>query len=123
MLDPAKLPLFFIAALVLVVTPGPAVIYVVTRSIAQGRSAGFASVLGVGVGNMTHVLAAALGLSAVLASSATLFSAVRYAGAIYLIYLGLKKLATPTAEVAAKPFEAQSWPRIFRQGAVVATLN
>ncbi len=121
--DPVTFALFLVAALVLVVTPGPAVLYVVTRSIDQGRAAGIVSVLGVGVGNFMHVIAAALGLSALLASSALAFSALKYAGAAYLLYLGIKKLLSPPTALAAVKFRRESRGAIFRQGIVVAALN
>jgi len=91
-LDARLFGLFLIAALALLITPGPAVLYVVTRSIDQGRSAGFASASGIFVGTLCHVAAAALGLSALLMSSATAFQSVKYLGAAYLIYLGIRKL-------------------------------
>ena len=94
------LGLFVVAAMVLAVTPGPAVLYIVTRSISQGRAAGVVSCLGVAVGGLVHVLAAALGLSAVLAASALAFDVVKYAGAAYLVYLGVRKLTqAPAASV------------------------
>src|SRR5512143_1273910 len=91
----SSLGLFAIAALVLLLTPGPAVLYIVARSVDQGRRAGLTSVLGIEVGNSVHVLAAAFGLSALLASSALAFSAVKYLGAAYLIFLGVRKLLSP----------------------------
>src|SRR5512147_2983047 len=87
-----NLPVFLVAALVLLLTPGPAVLYIVARSLDQGRRAGLVSVLSIEVGNSVHVLAAALGLSALLLSSALAFSIVKYLGAAYLIYLGLRRL-------------------------------
>src|SRR3954447_15707119 len=88
----ANLGLFISAALVLLLIPGPAVLYVVARSVQQGRIAGFVSDLGIHAATLVHVLAAAVGLSALLASSALAFSIVKYAGAAYLIWLGLKKI-------------------------------
>src|SRR5918999_3239622 len=84
--------LFIGAALVLLLIPGPAVLYVVARSVEQGRFAGFVSDLGIHSATLVHVAAAALGLSALLASSALAFSVVQYAGAAYLVWLGLKKI-------------------------------
>src|SRR5947208_14452444 len=84
--------LFIGAALVLLLIPGPAVLFIVARSVEQGRIAGFVSDLGIHTATLVHVLAAALGLSALLASSALAFSIVKYAGAAYLICLGLKKI-------------------------------
>ena len=88
----ANLGLFIGAALVLLLVPGPAVLYIVARSVEQGRLAGFVSDLGIHTATLVHVAAAALGLSALLASSALAFSVVKYAGAAYLIWLGLKKI-------------------------------
>src|SRR3954451_11075411 len=84
--------LFTGAALALLLVPGPAVLYIVARSIEQGRLAGFVSDLGIHTATLVHVAAASLGLSAILASSAIAFSVVKWAGAVYLIWLGLKKL-------------------------------
>ena len=83
MFNVPNLPVFLVAALVLLLTPGPAVLYIVARSLDQGRLAGLVSVLGIEVGNSVHVLAAAVGLSAVLLSSAPAFSIVKYLGAAY----------------------------------------
>src|SRR5258708_39071315 len=84
-----------LASLILLLTPGPAVLYIIARSVNQGRRGGLASVLGVELGNSVHVLAATLGLSAILLTSALAFSIVSYAGAAYLIYLGIRTLRTP----------------------------
>ncbi len=97
----ASLGLFMAAALVLLLTPGPAVLYIVARSIDQGRRAGLVSMLGVHAGTLVHVAAAAAGLSALLAASAMAFSVVKYLGAAYLIFLGVRRLlenaaATPS---------------------------
>ena len=87
-----NLSIFLLAALILLLTPGPAVLYIVARSLDQGRLAGFVSVLSIEVGNFVHVLAATLGLSAIIVSSALVFSIVKYLGAAYLIYLGVRRL-------------------------------
>jgi len=114
---------FLVAALVLLVTPGPAVLYIVTRSIDQGRRAGLMSVFGVAMGSMIHVAAAALGLSALLASSAVAFNSVRYVGAAYLVFLGVRKFLSRD-ELSESPAERQrSSGRIFLQGILVNTLN
>lgn len=118
-----NLPVFLVAALVLLLTPGPAVLYIVARSLDQGRLAGLVSVLGIEVGNSVHVLAAAVGLSAVLLSSALAFSIVKYLGAAYLIYLGLRRLLARAAVQPAAGLQRQSLRRIFRQGVIVAILN
>jgi len=88
--DLTTLTLFAVAALTLLVIPGPSVLFIVARSLEQGRLAGFVSVLGVQLGGTVHVLFAAFGLSALLMQSALAFSLVKYAGATYLIYLGLR---------------------------------
>ena len=90
--ESAMLGLFVVAAVVLLVTPGPAVMYIVARSVEQGRGAGLVSTLGIHVGTLVHVAAAAFGVSALLASSALAFAAVKYLGAAYLVYLGIRKL-------------------------------
>jgi threonine/homoserine/homoserine lactone efflux protein len=111
-------------ALGLLIVPGPAVLYIVTRSIDQGRTAGVVSVLGIHVGSLVHVAAAAFGLSALLASSAVAFSLVKYAGAAYLIALGVRKLLSKEQppEPDAEPPRV-SLRRIFAQGVVVNVLN
>ena len=121
--DPSKLTLFVLAALGLLLIPGPAVLYIVARSIDQGRRAGIVSVLGIGLGSLVHVTAAALGLSALLMSSALAFSIVKYLGAVYLIYLGIRKLREKPAVIATESVKPQPLGRIFRQGIVVNVLN
>ena len=119
----ASIGLFLSAALVLLIVPGPAVLYIFARSVEQGRRAGFVSILGIHVATLVHVAAAALGLSALLASSALAFSIVKYAGAAYLIWLGLKKIfgrAEPIGAISVKPHG--HW-RLFRDGFVVNLLN
>src|SRR5437660_10158436 len=101
MLDWSKLSLFVSVATVLVFMPGPNTLYIIARSIQQGRLAGFVSSLGVQVGTMVHIVAASLGLSALLVSSAVAFNVVKYAGAAYLIFLGTKTL--PTTEIIDPP--------------------
>src|SRR5687768_6721008 len=88
----SSLLVFMAAALVMLLTPGPAVFYIVTRSVDQGRLAGIVSVLGIATGTLFHIAAAAFGLSALLMTSALAFEAVKYLGAAYLIYLGVRKL-------------------------------
>jgi threonine/homoserine/homoserine lactone efflux protein len=117
------LSVFLLASFVLAVTPGPGVIYIVARSVAQGRRSGLASVAGVALGNFGNAVAASLGLAALFAASALAFSVVKYAGAGYLIYLGIKALRANTViSVMAQPEAAPLWP-IFRDGVVVALLN
>lgn len=120
--DPTTLLTFMVAAIALLLAPGPAVLFVMARSVEQGRRAGLASVAGESLGNWVHVCAATLGLSAILASSALAFSVVKYAGAAYLCYLGLRVLLSKEAEVAiAAP--PQPLRRIFSQAFVVYALN
>jgi threonine/homoserine/homoserine lactone efflux protein len=117
------LPLFILASAVLLLTPGPAVLYIIAQSVDQGRRAGFVSVCAIELGNLTHVIAATLGLSALLLSSALAFTIVKYLGAAYLVYLGLRKLFTGEAIQAPGNSPLQSLRRVFSQGVVVATLN
>jgi threonine/homoserine/homoserine lactone efflux protein len=121
--EASKLLFFMLAAGVLLVMPGPAVLYIIARSLDQGRLAGLVSVLSIEVGNATHALAAALGLSALLLSSAIAFSIVKYLGAAYLIYLGLRKLLGCAEPRAAGTVPPQRLGRVFSQGVVVAVLN
>jgi threonine/homoserine/homoserine lactone efflux protein len=121
--DLTHLPLFILASAVLLLTPGPAVLYIIARSLDQGRRAGLVSVCAIEVGNFTHVIAATLGLSAILLSSGLAFSIVKYLGAVYLVYLGLRKLFTREAIPATGKNHPQSLRRTFLQGVVVATLN
>ncbi len=118
--------LFAAASLAFLVIPGPSVLYIVARSLVQGRRAGVVSALGVQAGGLLHVLAAALGVSALLASSATAFSVVKYLGAAYLIFLGIRKLLAAHHAPAGADQEppAPTPPRaLFWQGALVNALN
>lgn len=120
----ADLTLFISAALVLLAIPGPAVFYIITQSVEQGRKAGLVSDLGIHTATLVHVLAAALGLSALLASSALAFSIVKYAGAAYLIWLGLKKILTrPAPATLDAPTKSRRYGRMFRDGFIVNLLN
>jgi threonine/homoserine/homoserine lactone efflux protein len=123
MLEPSTLIVFATTALVLLLVPGPAVIYIVARGIHQGRWAALVSAWAVGLGNFVHATAAALGLSALLMSSALVFSVVKYLGAAYLIFLGIRTLLArgDGAQLAAPP--PRSLRQVFRQGVVVSVLN
>ena len=101
--EPASLAVFAVAALALLLVPGPAVLYVVARSIHQGRRAGLASVLGIHVGTLVHIAAATVGLSALVVSSAVAFTVVKIAGAVYLIGLGLWTLFSRRPEAGGRP--------------------
>jgi len=114
---------FLAASFVLAVTPGPGVIYIVTRSLAQGRRTGIASVVGVALGNFGNALAAAIGLGALLVVSSAAFLVVKYAGAAYLVYLGVRAFRGPKQENVSTPPQAEGSRRIFRDGFVVALLN
>jgi threonine/homoserine/homoserine lactone efflux protein len=114
---------FLIATFVLAVTPGPGVVYIVARTLAQGRAAGLVSVAGVALGNFGNALGAAVGLAALFAVSSLAFTIVKYAGAAYLVYLGLRALRRPTAADEPARFEPPRLIRIFRDGVFVALLN
>ncbi len=121
--DLASLGLFVAAALVLLITPGPAVLYIVARSIDQGRRAGLVSMLGVHAGTLVHVAAAAAGLSALLAASAMAFSVAKYLGAAYLVFLGVRRLLDRTTSVTSRRPERRHLRRAFLDGVVVNVLN
>jgi threonine/homoserine/homoserine lactone efflux protein len=114
---------FCVTSLALLVIPGPAVLYVVVQGAEQGRRAGLASVLGIHTGTLVHVAAATVGLSALIVASAVAFSAVKYAGAVYLVYVGVRKLFGRD-EVAPEERDARiSYRRTYVRGAVVNILN
>jgi threonine/homoserine/homoserine lactone efflux protein len=115
--------LFVLAALTLLAIPGPAVLYVVAQSIGGGRRAGFASVLGLHTGTLVHIAAAAAGLSALIVASATAFSVVKYAGAAYLIVLGVRRLTTRPVEAVPDAVPDRDLRRLFRHGILVNVLN
>ncbi|HEU0248590.1 MAG TPA: LysE family translocator [Gaiellaceae bacterium] len=115
--------LFVVAALALLLVPGPAVVYIVARSIHEGRRAGLASVVGIHVGTLVHIAAATLGLSALIVSSAVAFTAVKVAGAIYLVGLGLWTLFSHRAEPDVALGGERNLRRAFAQGIVVNVLN
>ena len=114
---------FLIAAIVLAITPGPGLAYVVARTVAGGRSEGLASCLGTAIGGMFHVLAAATGLSVLVAQSATAFNIVKYVGAVYLVYLGIRLLLQKDGQANPLNVAAQGPRRALRDGVVVEFLN
>lgn len=114
---------FLFAAIVLAITPGPGVAYVVARTVAGGRKEGLASCLGTGIGGMLHVLAAALGLSLLLAQSALAFNILKYIGAAYLVYLGLRMLLRQEPAMEAGPVASNGARRALLDGVVVEALN
>ncbi len=121
--EPSRLYLFLVASAALLLMPGPAVLYIVARSVSQGRMAGLASVLGIEIANSMHVVAAAFGVSALLLSSALAFNAVKYLGAGYLVYLGMRKLLVADVPEQMDTGPNTSLRRIFSQGIVVNLLN
>ena len=123
MFDPAPLAIFITATLALLLVPGPAVLYVVARSLEQGRTAGFVSTLGIGLASVAHVVFAALGLSALLMQSALAFSVVKYLGAAYLIYLGIRTLTSKAQASRTQAVQTMKYSQIFSQGFIVNLLN
>jgi threonine/homoserine/homoserine lactone efflux protein len=121
--DPSRLALFVGAALLLLVVPGPSVLYIVTQSISHGRRAGIVSVAGITTGTLVHIAAATIGLSALLASSALAFDVVKYLGAAYLILVGIRRLAGLERVERADLPRLRSLGRLYRQGIVVNVLN
>ena len=124
MIDPSRFAVFAVAAMVLLLVPGPAVVYIVAQSMHQGRRAGVVSVLGIHVGTSVHVLAATVGLSQLLVSSATAYTVVKYAGAAYLVVLGLRRILTrDRAAESAVVVDLRPNAQLFRQGVLVNVLN
>lgn len=121
--DSSTFGLFFAASLVFLVVPGPSVLYIVARSVEGGRAAGLLSMLGVQAGALVHVAFAARGISAILASSASAFSAVKVLGAAYLVWLGLRRLLARDEEDHQMNVEPESLSRLFTHGVVVNVLN
>ena len=121
--DLTSFSLFLSAAIVLAITPGPGIFYVMTRSLKGGRIEGIASAMGTSVGGMFHVVAAALGISIVLTASALVFNLVKYLGAVYLIYLGVKTLLSRDSYLEAASIQRTGYKRAFLQGVTVEVLN
>ncbi|WP_293853580.1 LysE family translocator [uncultured Alsobacter sp.] len=128
MIDPAQLALFTAAAFLLAITPGPGIFYVAARTLAGGRAEGLASSFGTGLGGMVHVVAGSLGVSAIVLASAELFTALKFAGAAYLVWIGFRTIQTARRDAAnalqggpaAPPVGAR---RAFREGVLVEALN
>jgi threonine/homoserine/homoserine lactone efflux protein len=121
--DGSHLAVFALAALALLAIPGPAVLFVVAQSASHGRSAGLVSVLGIHAGSVVHVAAATVGLSSLLVSSAEAFTAVKYAGAAYLVWLGLRRLLGRDRAMPSEAVPEKRRGRLLRQGFVVNVLN
>ncbi|HEV2978267.1 MAG TPA: LysE family translocator [Casimicrobiaceae bacterium] len=114
---------FLVASLILAITPGPGVFYIVTRSAAQGRRHGLASVAGVAMGNLGNAIGASVGLAALFTVSSLAFTVVKYAGALYLVYLGVQALRASDPNGATRYAAPAQLRRVFRDGFVVALLN
>lgn len=114
---------FLVAAVVLAITPGPGITYVVARTVAGGKKEGLASSFGTGFGGMVHVLAAALGFSLVVAQSAMAFNLVKYVGAAYLVYLGIGLLLRKEQALIVEPVASHGVRRAFLEGILVEALN
>jgi threonine/homoserine/homoserine lactone efflux protein len=121
--DPTLWGLFLVASLVLLLTPGPAVLYIVARSIQHGRSAGIVSVVGIHAGTIVHIAAAAIGISALVVSSALAFAVVKYLGAAYLIWMGIRTFLTRDLAPEPPTPNKSSLGRAFRDGFVVNVFN
>jgi threonine/homoserine/homoserine lactone efflux protein len=121
--DSSTLWLYVLAATALIVIPGPSVLYIVAQSIGQGRRAGIVSAMGVATGGLVHVAGAAIGLSGLLLSSATAFSVVKYVGAGYLVWMGLRRIFGSDEGVLGEPPPPRTHGRLYRDGAVVNILN
>src|ERR1700710_2021304 len=117
-----NVPLFLLAALVIAVVPGPGIFYVAERTLSGGRKAGIASTLGTALGGLVHVIAGALGVSAIILASAELFTALKFAGALYLVWLGIRTFreSRQTMPEGVSPVGAQ---QAFREGVLVEALN
>ena len=121
--DGHTLLLFVGAGLLLNVTPGPDLLYILGRAIGQGRAAGVLSALGIGAGCLVHILAATLGLSAVLMALPLGYDLVRWAGAAYLVYIGVKALRSKGGSLQVSALAPESRRRVFLQGALTNVLN
>jgi threonine/homoserine/homoserine lactone efflux protein len=123
MIEFSQLYFFLGASLALLLVPGPAVLYITARSANQGRLAGLVSVLAIETANFLQAVAATLGLSAILLSSALAFDVVKYLGAAYLIYLGVRKLLVTEQGEDGQTIKSESLSRIYWQGFVINLLN
>ncbi|TYB47229.1 LysE family translocator [Nonomuraea sp. PA05] len=122
MISPATFALFLTTSAVLVLIPGPNHLYITARGLSQGRAAGLVSALGVEVGTLLHIAAAAAGLSYVIAQSATLYTIIKWAGVAYLVYLGIRAFTTGKAVEAGRP-EPQPLRKVFVEGLLVNVFN
>jgi threonine/homoserine/homoserine lactone efflux protein len=118
----ANFPLFLLAALIVAAVPGPGIFYVAARTLSGGRRAGFASTFGTALGGLVHVIGGALGVSAIILASAELFTALKFAGALYLIWLGIKTFRE-ARELVQQPLVTAGTRKVFREGVLVEALN
>jgi RhtB (resistance to homoserine/threonine) family protein len=121
--DPTRLAAFMLAGIALTLTPGPDTMYVLARSLGQGRAAGVVSAMGIAVGCLFHIAAAALGLSALLATSALAFTVVKWVGAVYLVWMGVQMLRSKAGPEAVQGLQPTGLWRIFRDGVVTNMFN
>ena len=119
----STIALFSLAAVALAVVPGPAVAYIVTQSVDKGRRAGIVSALGIASGGLVHIIAATVGLSALIASSAAAFNVVKFVGAAYLIAVGIRRILSRDEPEAALDVEPTPLRHVYAQGVVVNVLN
>jgi threonine/homoserine/homoserine lactone efflux protein len=123
LVDMSLMPMFLIAVLLLMITPGPDMIFVVANALGGGRKAGFVSLIGVATGAYLHILAAAAGITAILVTSEAAYNIVRFAGAGYLAYVGVSFLTSKSAVSAVNPALQQPLMSIYRQGVITNLLN
>jgi len=123
MFETTSLIIFVSAALALLLSPGPAVLFIIARSLEQGRMAGIISTLGIATASLVHALFAAIGLSALLMQSALAFSIIKYLGAAYLIYLGIRTLTTKAKAHSVQDVEPVPVAKLFTQGFIVNLFN
>ena len=128
LIEPSQLLLFMLAGWLLNLTPGPDVLYIISRSLRGGRRAGFAAIAGISAGCLVHVALASLGLGMLLATSATLFTVIKWIGAAYLLWVGVRLLrntgeSTLQADIAASSGSAGSWRQVFAGGFLTNVLN
>ena len=123
MIDSTSLVIFIAASLALLIIPGPAVFYIIARTLEQGRLAGLVSTLGITFASVIHVIFAALGLSALILKSALMFSIIKYLGAVYLVYLGIKTLLGSNQPITRVEVKSLPLSTLFWQGFIVNMLN
>jgi threonine/homoserine/homoserine lactone efflux protein len=123
MFDTSSLVLFVLAATLIAITPGPGIFYVAARTLAGGRNEGLASSVGTGFGGMVHVVAGAIGLSALMMASAEAFTVLKFVGAAYLVWLGVRTIREARHDIAIGPVDPTGVRRAFRDGVVVEAFN